>query len=219
MVLLRPWDASLWNPSYPISLRLDNFTALPGTVTLTYQRQSYEVAYWRYLAPSWVTIPTGGDLGSPLVPPMVTSIWRYLLNFSIFQESITHFCAIKRAWNTRNLSYYPSLFSGGSWLSKYLRPGPSAEQSLFLPHPSDLVSETLTSYYDWHTVASYLRGMPRCDDIMSNPLNARLDLHDAIVWYSETMQMHYDGPAVYLRGVSWCHDIVAYPFKYATADI
>ena len=40
--------------------------------------------------------------------------------------------------------------SGGSWLSKYLRPGPSAEQSLFLPHPSDLVSETLTSYYDWH---------------------------------------------------------------------
>ena len=42
------------------------------------------------------------------------------------------------------------MISGGSWLSKYLRPGPSAQQSLFLPHPSDLVSETLTSYYDWH---------------------------------------------------------------------
>ena len=38
--------------------------------------------------------------------------------------------------------------SGGSWLSKYLRPGPSAEQSLCLPYPSDLVSEKLTSYYD-----------------------------------------------------------------------
>ena len=34
--------------------------------------------------------------------------------------------------------------SGRSWPSKYLRPGPSAQQSLFLPHPSDLVSETLT---------------------------------------------------------------------------